>query len=242
MTYDLGGGTFDVALIKIIEGDLTVVDHEGQNYLGGSDFDVMLVEKVVVPQIARRGKFTDLLSQLKSEKGKYNRLWYRLLHHAEQCKIELSAKTSAEIDLADINLTDDDGVAIDTLLTITRSEFEDVIKDAIDGTAEMMRKILTRNSLEPRDLKFVLMVGGSTYIPFVRKRIEELMGIPVNTSIDPTMLLSLEPPISPGTRNSRSEKPPKSRRPTTDCSVFGQSITAIPMKPKKPSPPKSKAI
>src|SRR5262245_2050373 len=186
MTYDLGGGTFDVALIKIIEGELTVVDHEGNNYLGGSDFDAMLVEKIVVPQIARRGKFADLLSQLKSEKGKYNKLWYRLLHHAEQCKIELSAKTSAEIDLGDINLTDDDGVAIDTLLTITRSEFENVIKDAINGTAEMMRKILTRNSVQARDLKFVLMVGGSTYIPFVRKRIEELMGIPVNTSIDPT--------------------------------------------------------
>jgi molecular chaperone DnaK len=186
MTYDLGGGTFDVALIKIIEGELTVVDHEGDNYLGGSDFDAMLVEKIVVPQIARRGKFGDLLRQLKSEKGKYNKLWYRLLHHAEQCKIELSAKTSAEIDLGDINLTDDDGVAIDTLLTVTRSEFEDVIKDGIDRTAEMMRKILTLNSVQPRDLKFVLMVGGSTYIPFVRKRIEELMGIPVNTSIDPT--------------------------------------------------------
>jgi molecular chaperone DnaK len=113
MTYDLGGGTFDVALIKINEGELTVVDHEGNNYLGGSDFDALLVEKIVVPQIARRGKFSDLLTQLKSDKGKYNKLWYRLLHHAEECKIELSAKTSAEIDLGNINLTDDDGVPID---------------------------------------------------------------------------------------------------------------------------------
>jgi molecular chaperone DnaK len=202
MTYDLGGGTFDVALIKV-EEELTVVDHEGDNYLGGSDFDAILVEKLVVPQIARRGTFADLLTQLKSEKGKYNKLWYRLLHHAEQCKIELSAKTSAEIDLGDINLTDDDGVAIDTLLTVTRSEFEDVIKDAIDGTAEMMRKILTRNSLQPRDLKFVLMVGGSTYIPFVRKRIEELMGIPVNTSIDPTNAIVVGAAYFAGTKEFR---------------------------------------
>jgi molecular chaperone DnaK len=84
MVYDLGGGTFDVALVRIAEGELTVVDHEGDNYLGGSDFDAWLVEKVVAPEISRRGRFTDLLGQMKSEKGKYNKLWYRLLHAAEK--------------------------------------------------------------------------------------------------------------------------------------------------------------
>lgn len=191
MVYDLGGGTFDVALVKIVEGELTVVDHEGDNYLGGSDFDALLVETLVVPEICRRGKFGDLLAQMKSEKGKYNKLWYRLLHAAEAAKIELSSKTSAEIDLGMVNLEDEDGNPVDSLLTITRSEFEDVIKAAIDGTAEMMKKILTRNSLRSDDLKFVLMVGGGAYIPLVRKRIEDLMGIPVNTSIDPTNAIAV---------------------------------------------------
>lgn len=191
MVYDLGGGTFDVALVKIVEGELTVVDHEGDNYLGGSDFDSLLVEKVVVPEICRRGKFGDLLTQMKSEKGKYNKLWYRLLHAAEAAKIELSTKTSAEIDLGMVSLEDEEGNPVDSLLTITRSEFEEVIKAAVDGTAEMMKKILTRNSLRSDDLKFVLMVGGGAYIPFVRKRIEELMGIPVNTSIDPTNAIAV---------------------------------------------------
>ena len=191
MVYDLGGGTFDVALVKIIEGELTVVDHEGDNYLGGSDFDALLVEKVVVPEICRRGNFGDLLAQMKSEKGKYNKLWYRLLHAAEAAKIELSTKTSAEIDLGMVSLVDEDGNAVDSLLNITRSEFEDVIKSAVDTTTEMMKKILTRNSLRPDDLKFVLMVGGGAYIPFVRKRIEELMGISVNTSIDPTNAIAI---------------------------------------------------
>ncbi|MBL8394706.1 MAG: Hsp70 family protein, partial [Candidatus Accumulibacter sp.] len=127
----------------------------------------------------------------KSEKGKYNKLWYRLLHAAEAAKIELSTKTSAEIDLGMVSLEDEDGKPVDSLLTLTRSEFEDVIKSAIDGTAEMMKKILTRNSLRPDDLKFVLMVGGGAYIPFVRKRIEELMGISVNTSIDPTNAIAV---------------------------------------------------
>lgn len=191
MVYDLGGGTFDVALVKIVEGELTVVDHEGDNYLGGSDFDALVVEEVIVPEICRRGKFTDLIAQMKSEKGKYNKLWYRLLHAAEVAKIELSTKTSAEIDLGMVNLEDENGDIVDSLLTVTRSEFEATIKNSVDRTAEMMKRILTRNSLRSEDLKFILMVGGGAYIPFVRKRIEELMGIPVNTSIDPTNAIAV---------------------------------------------------
>lgn len=141
IVYDLGGGTFDVALVKIVEGELTVVDHEGDNYLGGSDFDSMIVERILVPEINRRGKFEDLLAQMKSEKGKYNKLWTVLLHKAEEAKIELSTKASAEIDLGMIrDLVDDEGNAIDTILNITRSEFENVIKDAVDGTVDMMKK------------------------------------------------------------------------------------------------------
>ncbi len=204
MVYDLGGGTFDVALVKIVEGELTVVDHEGDNYLGGSDFDAQLVEKVIVPNIERRGKFTDLLGQMKSEKGRYNKLWYRLLHAAEAAKIELSSKTSAEIDLGMVNLSDEDGNQIDSLLIIARSEFESVIKDSIDGTVEMMKKILTRHSIRPEELSFVLMVGGGTYIPFVRKRVYELMGIEVNTSIDPTNAVAVGAAFFAGSREARA--------------------------------------
>ena len=107
-----------MALVKIVEGELTVVDHEGDNYLGGSDFDKLLVEKIIVPEISRRGRFTDLLNQMKSEQGKYNKLWYRLLHSAEAAKIELSTSTSAEIDLGMVKLEDEDGKSIESLLTI----------------------------------------------------------------------------------------------------------------------------
>lgn len=186
LVYDLGGGTFDAALVKIVEGELTVMDHEGDNYLGGTDFDALLVEKLVVPELARRGKFEDLLGSLKSQSGSRNALWYALLSKAEDAKVELSAKTSTEIDLGTLTVEDDEGTAVDSILTITRSDFEAVIKDAVEGTIDMVKRILTRNSLQPSDLKFILMVGGSTYIPFVRKRVQEVMGIPVNTSVDPT--------------------------------------------------------
>jgi molecular chaperone DnaK len=188
IVYDLGGGTFDVALVRIVEGELKVVDHEGDNFLGGSDFDALIVERIIAPQLERKGKFGDLLVQMKSETGKYNRLWYHLLHLAEQAKIELSSKTSAEVEFG---VEDDDGKMFDLIIPITRSEYEGVIKEVIDSTAEMLKKILTRNSLRPQDLKFVLMVGGATYTPFVRKRIEELLGIQVNTGIDPTNAIAV---------------------------------------------------
>lgn len=183
IVYDLGGGTFDVALVRIAEGELKVIDHEGDNFLGGADFDALMVEQLVVPAIEKKGQFTDILNQLKSGSGRLNSKWYTLLASAEEAKKELSTKSAAEID---VEVEDDNGEVISALISVTRSDFEAVIKDAIDTTAEMLRTILTRNSLQPSDLKFVLMVGGSTYIPLVRNRIKELLGIPVNTDIDPT--------------------------------------------------------
>ena len=188
IVYDLGGGTFDVALVKIVEGELKIADHEGDNFLGGADFDALIVEKLIVPQLEKRGKFTDLLAQMTNPAGRFNTLWYVLLHGAEEAKIELSTSTSAEIELSVI---DENGKAIDDCIVITRSEYEALIKDAIDNTAAMLKKILTRNSLQPQDLKFVLMVGGSTLTPFVRNRIEELLGIPVNTGINPTNAIAI---------------------------------------------------
>ena len=183
IVYDLGGGTFDVALVRIAEGELKVIDHEGDNFLGGADFDALIVERIVVPAIEKKGRFANLLNQLKSDSGRLNGKWYTLLHRAEEAKKELSTKTSAEINVV---IEDDNGEEVDMDISVTRSDFEAVIKEAIDTTAEMLRTILTRNSLQPSDLKFVLMVGGSTYIPLVRNRIKELLGIPVNTDIDPT--------------------------------------------------------
>ncbi len=183
IVYDLGGGTFDVALVRIAEGELKVIDHEGDNFLGGADFDALIVERIILPALEKRGQFVDLPSQLKSASGRLNKKWPVLLYAAENAKKVLSTKTAAEIE---VDILDDSDTEINLVVNVTRSDFEAVIKEAVDSTAEMLRTILTRNSLQPGDLKFVLMVGGSTYIPLVRNRIQELLGIPVNTDIDPT--------------------------------------------------------
>jgi molecular chaperone DnaK len=198
LVYDLGGGTFDVALIRIKDGEMKVLDHEGDNFLGGADFDNLMVEKMIVPFLNKNFKFDNLENELKSATGKRNALYFRLLWLAEQAKISLSNRTSAEVELRDI--TDDSYQDIDTSFEITRSEFESLIKEDIDKTIDMIKKILVRNSLKSSDIQFTLMVGGSTYIPYVRKRVEEILQVPINCDIDPTTAIAIGAAYYAGTK------------------------------------------
>lgn len=198
LVYDLGGGTFDVALIKIKDGEMKVLDHEGDNFLGGADFDNLMVEKFIIPYLNKNFKFNNLEDELKSVSGIRNALYYRLIWLAEQAKIALSSRTSSEIELRDI--VDDNEEEIDTTIEITRSEFEGLVKDYVDNTIEMIKKILVRNSLKPSDIQFTLMVGGSTYIPYVRKRVEEILQIPINCDIDPTTAIAIGAAYYAGTK------------------------------------------
>ena len=209
LVYDLGGGTFDVALIKIKDGEMKVLDHEGDNFLGGADFDNLIVEKLIIPYLNKNFKFNDLENEMKSRTGKLNKLYFRLLKLAEDAKITLSSRTSAEIEVRDIN--DDNGEEIDISIDITRSEFEGVIKEYIDKTLDMIKKILVRNSLKPSDIQFTLMVGGSTYTPYVRKRVEEILQIPINCDIDPTTAIAIGAAYYAGTKEKSFEQSDKKK-------------------------------
>lgn len=189
LVYDLGGGTFDVALIRIKDGEMKVVDHEGDNFLGGADFDNMIVEKLLIPKIMEQYSFRNLEEEMKSASGKYNSKYYVLLRRAEEAKILLSAKSSAEIVID--GFEDEAGNDVDLEVTIARSEFNEMIRPSVDRTIDMIKTILTRNSLKAVDLQFTLMVGGSTYIPYVRQRTEEILQIPVNCEIDPTTAVAV---------------------------------------------------
>ncbi|CAA9202877.1 Chaperone protein DnaK [Flavobacterium bizetiae] len=204
LVYDLGGGTFDVALIKIKDGEMKVLDHEGNNFLGGADFDNMIVEKLVIPKICEKFNFSNLEDDMKSASGKLNAKYYVLLRRAEEAKITLSSKTSAEI-IVD-GFEDEDGNEVDMEIVITRSEFNELIRPNIDGTIKMIKQILTRNSLKPIDLQFTLMVGGSTYIPYVRSHVEEVLQIPANCEIDPTTAVAIGAAYYSATKPKEIEK------------------------------------
>lgn len=189
LVYDLGGGTFDVALIKIKDGEMKVLDHEGDNFLGGADFDSLIVDSLIIPKLNSAYKFDNLTEDLKSASGKYNAKYYVFLRRAEEAKILLSAKSSAEVVID--GFQDDDGNDVDLEIIITRSEFNELIKKYVDSTLDMVKRILTRNTMKSSDLQFILMIGGSTYIPFVRQRVEEILSIQVNCEIDPTTAVAV---------------------------------------------------
>lgn len=212
LVYDLGGGTFDVALVKITNGEMKIIDHEGNNFLGGIDFDQMIIEKIVIPKLNEEYTFENLEENLKSANGKYNSKYYVLLRRAEEAKIRLSAVSSAEI-VVD-GFEDENGNDVDIEISITRTEFNELVKAKLDETIDMIKKILTRNSLSSYDLQFILMVGGSTYIPYVRQRVEDILQISVNCEIDPTTAIAVGAAYYAATKQKEISKSEKQKKQT----------------------------
>lgn len=188
LVYDFGGGTFDVALLSIFDGEMKVLDHEGDNFLGGSDFDRLIIEKIIVPYLEKKYSFKNLINELQNSTGKHNKTYYKLLYLSEQIKIQLSTKNSADIEF---EISDDSGDEREVFFTITREEFEVLIRSQVKMTIDMIKKIITNNSLRTDDIDFILMIGGSTYIPYIRYYVEDTLKIKVNSSIDPTTAVAI---------------------------------------------------
>lgn len=211
LVYDLGGGTFDVALVRIADNEMKVVDHEGDNFLGGLDFDNRIVDRIIIPYLEKQGHFPDLGRELKSAKGKYNRLYYELLNKAEEVKVQLTGNEVSDIEF---ETEDMNGTRVEVYLPVRREQFEEAIRDLVESTLGMIDTILSRNGLTGSDLNYVLMIGGSTYIPLVRKTIGERFGIAVNCAIDPTTAVAVGAAYYAGSRASTpAEKPQATLQP-----------------------------
>lgn len=188
LVYDLGGGTFDVALIGIDENEMRVLDHQGDNYLGGMDFDHSIVVDILIPEISRQTGLTDLASQLLTRNARYEKLYYILLLKAEEAKKELSTRLTTEID---VTFDMGDGDEVDLLITVGREQFNALISDRIDATIEMLETIIARNTISTDALAEIILIGGSTYIPYVRTTLAERTGLPINTEADPTTAVAV---------------------------------------------------
>ena len=184
LVYDLGGGTFDVALLSIADGEMKVVDHVGDNFLGGTDFDQLIVEQIMIPRLEEAYAFNDLIIDMKSARGKYNAQFYILRQRAEELKIQLSS--AEEVDVFIDGFVDEEGEEVDLEFTLTREEFNDLIRPQISGTVTMIEQLLERNSVAAEELEFVLLVGGSTFIPLVQEMLTGRLGRPLNADVDPT--------------------------------------------------------
>lgn len=173
MVYDLGGGTFDVSVIEIGEGVIEVLATAGNNHLGGDDFDQRIIDWMVKEFQAQQ--HVDLTGDFAAMQ--------RLRDAAEQVKKELSATESSQILLP--YLTQYKGTPLHLDMTLTRPKFEELIWDLIEKTAEPVKNALNDAGLAASELNRVLLVGGSTRIPAVQRKVRELTGKEPSKNINP---------------------------------------------------------
>ncbi len=188
LVFDIGGGTFDVALMNAERGIVKVVDIAGDNYLGGKNMDLLIVDELIIPHIKKNFKIDRLLSE-PARKKRLQSIWKK---YAEQYKIQLSSETKALLESDDPSvIQDDEGNDIDICVEVERGQFEELIKPLVDRSIDITRKLVARNQLKTNDLKTILLIGGPTYIPYIRDRIQKEINDNINVNIDPMTAVTI---------------------------------------------------
>lgn len=186
MVYDLGGGTFDVSILEIGDGVFEVLATSGNNHLGGDDFDQRIMDW--------------LADNFKKEYGIDLRndkmAMQRLKDAAEKAKIELSSATTANINLPFITADATGPKHID--VNLTRAKFEELITDLVESTVEPVNRALSDAKLKPSDIDKVLLVGGSTRVPFVQETVKRIMGKEPHKGINPDECVAIGAAIQGG--------------------------------------------
>ncbi|MEZ4382575.1 MAG: Hsp70 family protein [Nannocystaceae bacterium] len=182
LVYDLGGGTFDVSLLETRDGLLRVVGHDGDNFLGGKDFDWAIVEWALAQLRERDGV---ALSRAKADDAPAIR---KLKLAAEEAKIELT-RAQATV-LAIPNLTTRAGAPYDVDLELDRATLERLCTPAIQRTLAVCRRLLESHGIAPGELSHVVMVGGPSVMPGVRRQVAEGLACSLSEGLDPMTLVA----------------------------------------------------
>jgi molecular chaperone DnaK len=178
LVFDLGGGTLDVSLLETVDGRLRVLDHAGDNFLGGKDIDGALVEWAVA-ELRRRGDAGGVEVDRATPRGR--RTLARLRAACEQAKIELSRAERATIVL------DADG---ERELDVTRDALDALTAPFVARSLNAVRSLLAKNQQTADDVARVVLVGGPTLMPALRARIGDLFGGRIATGIDPMTIVA----------------------------------------------------
>ncbi|QLH84439.1 molecular chaperone DnaK [Halosimplex pelagicum] len=186
LVYDLGGGTFDVSILDLGGGVYEVVATNGDNDLGGDDWDHAIIDY--------------LAEQFHDEHGidlrEDRQALQRLNDAAEEAKIELSNRKETRIDLPFITTTDDGPLDLEEKLT--RAKFESLTEDLIERTVGPTEQALEDAGYGQSDIDEVILVGGSTRMPQVQERVEEMTGQEPKKNVNPDEAVSLGAAIQGG--------------------------------------------
>lgn len=177
--FDLGGGTFDISILEIGEGVFEVKSTNGDTHLGGDDVDQLLIDYIA--DVFKKENGIDLRMDKMALQ--------RLKEAAEKAKCELSTTVQTTVNLPFI--TADASGPKHLNVEITRAKFESLIIDIIDRTIGPCRKALADAGLSTGDIDEVILVGGSTRIPAVIKKVEEFFGKQANKGVNPDEVVAL---------------------------------------------------
>jgi molecular chaperone DnaK len=178
LVYDFGGGTLDVTVLELFEGVIDVKASCGNNRLGGKDFDEIIMARLADPQGDERALM-------------------RLKKAAEECKIALSSQEEFKVSLPFL-LTGKDGKPVSVEKTVGRGEFESWVSEKAQSTREPMLSALADAKLGAGDLQVILLVGGSTRIPCIKKLVEETLGAVPRSLVDPDLTVARGAAIQAG--------------------------------------------
>ena len=185
LIYDLGGGTFDIALISCKDGMLSVLGHNGDNFLGGKNIDWEIVDTVIAPKILEKYKLVNFTR--KNEQ--YRNIFSKLKYYAESAKIELSQYDKTTIEIENIG-KDDSEEEISLSVEISRKELEKIIKPLIDRTIDLTKDTLKEAGMNSSSVKRIILVGGPTQIPYLKERLANDLKIQVDSSVDPLTVVA----------------------------------------------------
>jgi len=187
--YDLGGGTFDISILRVEDGVFQVLSTNGDTHLGGDDIDVLLIDKVLAETAAGLGR-TESDDPTAVESGFSRTEPGR--HTPEQLQAIRQAAIQAKWDLSDRDETTLNGARF------TRAAFETLIAPIVERTLGPVRQALADAGLEPSQIDEVVLVGGSTRIPLVRRRVEELFGRKPHSELNPDEVVALGAAVQAG--------------------------------------------
>ena len=185
LIYDLGGGTFDVSIMKKNQEEIVNINNQGDAYLGGKLIDWDIVDKIFVSAVVEETG----LSDFNRDNQKYIKAFAKLKTAAENAKVDLSNFDIAEIDVENLVISSD-GDYYDFEYEMTRQELAEIMKPYVDRTINHCHEALEEVNLNVSDVTKIILVGGSTLSPYIHQRLEEEFHIPLEYSIDPTTVVA----------------------------------------------------
>lgn len=182
MVFDFGGGTFDAALLKIEDGIMQVFDTEGDNYLGGKNLDYAIVDNIIIPYLKENYAMDSILADSKRKEV----LRDAMKTYAEDLKNKLSFQEKDDIisNLGDLG-EDDEGEELELDMTVTQEQVFDAMRPLFQKAVDICKKLLEKNNMRGTQLDKLILVGGPTHSPLIRKMLKEQISENVDTSIDP---------------------------------------------------------